>query len=104
MELLTYLKKKNGRVVKVGSGSSFVFCGRVDKRTIEKTLDRLSAQELESLKRMLTKTKSHKLNFNNYWEKRKENAILKFEELNEKKRLTYEEKKEKLNDLLNDLE
>ena len=66
MTLREALVMAEGKEIRLGSGSSFVFIGKVDESTIEE-IDGLSDEEKERLRKTREEAKHHRESFENYW-------------------------------------
>ena len=66
MTLREALEVAEGKEIRLGSGSSFVFIGKVGESTIEE-IDGLSDEEKERLRKTREEAKHHRESFENYW-------------------------------------
>lgn len=66
MTLREALEVAKGKEIRLGSGSSFVFIGKVDESTVEE-IDGLSDEEKERLRKTREEAKHHRESFENYW-------------------------------------
>lgn len=67
MTLREALEVAKGKEIRLGSGSSFIFIGKVENDTIEE-IDGLSDEEKERLRKMREEGKHHRDSFENYWQ------------------------------------
>lgn len=77
MRLKDALKKYSGKIVKLGSASSYVYCGKVGDDICE-ILDEMSVKELERLKTLYAKVVKHNERFERIWMTKLENTITNF--------------------------
>lgn len=96
MKLKELLSEMHGETVKLGSASSFVFCGKVDENT-EGVLVSLSRLELSNLKERYERYVHHDKNFDKVWDMKLKRAL---ETLEKNAKTTFNEKELKRKELL----
>lgn len=78
MTLREALEVAKGKEIRLGSGSSFIFIGKVENDTIEE-IDGMSDEEKERLRQAREKNKHHRDTFDNFWvntSKKRLNAVV----------------------------
>lgn len=99
MKLKDALNKYSGETVKLGSATSFVYCGKVENNICQ-ILDDLSKKELERIVTFYQKTVKHDAKFEEFWEKNIENAIKNLNEETYRKKWTDAIREKKLKSLM----
>lgn len=98
MLLKEQLKLLEGENVKLGSGTSFIYCG-VFGNNIEKIVEKLSVEEHKRLQNLKSRHTKYLLNFDRIWNARIKMKIKSFKkekETNKKIKTTVEEYEEEL--------
>ena len=79
MTLSESCKHLNGKIIKVGARSGFIYCGRVDS-SIYDDFDRITATCLEPLAKQLEKKLKAKAAFDDIWDKQFEEMMSRLKE------------------------